>query len=117
MSPINFDALINNYPESKRALRKLEKWMLTHGDVQAINPTTLAREVRGVDAVALANALTLLVKAGLLRRVYKVLTPSGVFAEGEFDDPTKIPERLPDRWEHYFSTAESDVVPIFKKVA
>ncbi len=117
MSPINFDALISRNPENKRALRKLEEWMQQHHDDQVINPTTLAGELRGVDAVALANALTLLVKAGFLRRVYKVLTPSGVFAEGEFDDPTKIPERLPDRWEHYFDTAESDVVPIFKKVA
>jgi hypothetical protein len=46
-----------------------------------------------------------------------VLTPSGVYADGEFEDPTKIPEKLPDRRENYFDTAESDVVPIFKKVA
>ena len=117
MSPINFDALVSKHPESTRALRKLEEWLQKHRDAQVINPTTLAREVRGVDAVALAAALTLLVQVGLLRRVYKVLTPSGVFAEGEFDDPTEIPEKLPDRWEHYFDTAESDVVPIFKKVA
>jgi hypothetical protein len=117
MSPINFDALIDKYPEREHALRTLEKWMRAHGDAQVINPMTLAKEVRGIDPSDLASALTVLVTVGLLRRVYKVLTPSGVFAEGEFDDPTKIPEKLPDRWEHYFDTADSDVIPVFKKVA
>lgn len=116
MSPINFDALINEHPDIKHALRRLEEWMRTK-DIKVIYPNTLAKEVRDVDALELTTALSLLVTAGYLRRVYKVLTPSGVFAEGEFDDPTKIPEKLPDRWEHYFDTAESDVVPIFKKVA
>lgn len=117
MSPINFDALINEYPERKRALRTLQKWLQAHSDAQVINPITLAREVRGIEPSDLASALAVLVKAGSFRLVYKVLTPSGVFAEGEFDDPTKIPEKLPDRWEHYFDTADSDVVPVFKKVA
>jgi hypothetical protein len=117
MSRSNFDALISEHPENKRALRKLADWMRAHGDVRVINPTNLAREIRGVSPVELATALTLLVNVGLLHRVYKVLTPDGVFADEEFDDPTKIPEQLPDRWEHYFDTAESDVVPIFKKVA
>lgn len=117
MSPINFDALISEHPESKRALRKLEEWLQKHRDVQDINPTVLAREVRDVDPVSLASALTLLVSIGFLRLVYIVLTPSGVYTSQEFDDPTKIPEKLPDRWENYFDTAEADVIPIFKKVA
>lgn len=117
MSPINFDALINEHPESERALRILQKWMRAHSDAQVINPTSLAREVRNIDPVSLASALTLLERIGFLRRVYKVLTPSGVFTDQEFDDPTKIPEKLPDRRENYFDTAEADVIPIFKKVA
>ena len=117
MSQIDFDNLINDYPENKRALVKINDWMRSHRDIQSIDPTNLAREVRSVDAIELTTALTLLVKVGLFRRVYRVLTPSGVFAEGEFDDPTKIPSKLPDRWEHYFDTAESDVVPFFQKVA
>jgi hypothetical protein len=117
MSQINFEDLANEHPEHKRALRKLEEWRRRHSDVHIIDPKTLAREVQGVDATALALALTLLVKAGLLRRVYKVTTPSGVLADGEFDDPTQIPPRLPDRFEHYFDTAESDVVPVFRMVA
>jgi hypothetical protein len=46
-----------------------------------------------------------------------VLTPSGVLAEGEFEDPTKIPEKLADRFNRYFDTSDSDVVPLFKRVA
>ena len=116
MSPITLDVLISEHPEIKRALRRLDEWMRKSKD-NVIYPSTLVKEVRDVDAGELAAALTLLVQAGLLQRVYKVLTPSGVYADGEFEDPTKIPEKLPDRRENYFDTAESDVVPIFKKVA
>lgn len=117
MSPINFEDLAKKHPEHRDALRELEEWMRRHEGVRVINPKTLAKEVRDVDPTALALALTLLVAVGILRRVYKVTTPSGVLADGEFDDPTQIPPRLPDRFEHYFDTAESDVVPIFRMVA
>lgn len=116
MSPINFDVLISKYPESKRALRKLASWLNEHEDARTIYLRQLAREVP-VDQMALADALSILVEAGVLRRVYKVTTPSGVLADAEFDDPREIPDKLPDRMEHYFDTAESDVVPVFKMVA
>ena len=117
MSRVNFDNLISEQRGSKRTLRKLEGWINTHADVEVLNPATLAREMKDVDPVALATALTLLVKAGVLKRVYKVTTPSGVLADAEFDDPRDIPERLSDRWENPFETAESDIVPVFQKVA
>ena len=117
MSPINFEALAKKHPEYGRALRKLDSWMKSQVDLRFINPKWLAKQVSGINQAKLAGALTLLEKEGYLRRVYKVLTPSGVLAEGEFEDPTKIPERLPDRFEHYFDTSEADVLPIFKMVA
>lgn len=117
MSQINFAALASEHPEHRRALHELETWMNRHREIPVINPRDIAREVRGVDPIALATALTLLVRVGVLQRVYKVTTPSGVLADGEFDDPTKIPSKLPDRFEHYFDTAESDVVPVFRWVA
>lgn len=117
MSQMSLEALTRQFPEYKRALRKLEEWLNKHPDVQAIDAGTIARELRSVEPEALAHALTLLVKAGLLRRTYKVLTPAGVLAEGEFDDPTTIPPKLPDRFQHYFETAEADVVPVFRRVA
>jgi hypothetical protein len=114
MSQINFDALASEHPEFKRAWRELEAWMNRHREARVINPRDVAREARDIEPVTLATALTLLVSVGLLRRVYKVTTPSGVLADGEFDDPTKIPPKLPDRFQHYFDTAESDIVPVFR---
>jgi hypothetical protein len=117
MSQVNFDNLISKHGHSKRALRQLENWINEHADVRVLNPSTLAREIKGVDPVSLTEALMILVKAGELRRVYKVTTPSGTLADREFDDPREIPDRLPDRFEHYFDTSESDVIPVFQKVA
>lgn len=117
MSPINFEALAKQHPEYKRALRKLDSWITKHAGVRVINPRVLAKEISGVSAGELAAALTLLERAGHLRRAYKVLTPSGVLADGEFRDPTEIPDRLPDRFENYFDTTEADVLPIFTMVA
>jgi hypothetical protein len=117
MSQINFEALVRQHPEYTRALRKLDSWMRGQIDLRFINPRLLAKEVTGVDKAELAGALTALQQAGYLRRVYKVLTPSGVIADGEFEDPTQIPERLPDRFDNYFDTAEADILPIFRMVA
>jgi hypothetical protein len=117
MSQINFEALAKQHPEHKRALRKLGSWLARNKEVRVINPKLLAREISDADKTELAAALTLLERAGYLQRVYKVLTPSGVMAEGEFQDPTEIPEKLADRFENYFDTAEADVLPVFKMVA
>jgi hypothetical protein len=46
-----------------------------------------------------------------------VVTPAGVLADGEFEDPTGIPEKLPDRFEHYFDTSDAEIVPMFRLVA
>jgi len=115
MSRVNFDNLISEHPESKRALRKIQEWLNKQPDKTVLYPRDLARAP--LSHVDLARVLDVLVDAGVLRRVYKVTTPSGVLADAEFDDPREIPEKLPDRWEHYFDTAESDVVPVFQKVA
>jgi hypothetical protein len=117
MLPINSEALAREHPEYRNALRRLISWINGQKDLRFINPHGLAKQLSGVNKSELATALTLLERAGYLRLVYKVLTPNGVLADGEFDDPTKIPERLPDRLEHYFDTSEADVVPIFKMVA
>lgn len=117
MSRISFDALAKENPEYASTLRKLTEWMAKHPDVAEIEPKRLARDLRGVDPVELATTLSLLVRAGQLQRVYKVVAPSGVLAEGEFADPSQIPERVSDRFENYFDTSDADVVPLFKKVA
>jgi hypothetical protein len=117
MSRINLEVLAKQHPSYARSLRALQSWIDAHDRERFINPMKVAQDLRGVDAADLAMAFTLLLKAGLLKRVYKVLTPAGVLADGEFDDPTSIPERLPDRFDRYFDTADGDVVPVFRLVA
>ena len=116
MSPINLDDLVKLHPESGRALNRIATW-LSRQKVSHIYPSQLARDVRDINEIELATALMLLVSDGQFRIVYKVLTPSGVLTDAEFEDPRTIPSKLPDRWEHYFNTADADVVPIYKKVA
>lgn len=117
MSPINLEALANQHRRYARALKALQLWIEAHPGERVINPMRVSKDLRAVDAQDLAMAFTLALKAGLLKRVYKVLTPAGVLADDEFDDPTSIPERLPDRFEHYFDTADADVVPVFRLAA
>lgn len=116
MSRINFGNLISRHRENKRALREIEDWINHHEDANVLYPSVLARET-SLDPVSLAKALNVLVREGVVRRVYKVTTPNGVLTDEEFNDPREIPEQLPDRRNQYFSTAESDVVPIFQMVA
>jgi hypothetical protein len=116
MLPANFANLIGNHPNDARALRVILEWIYQHDGIQVIYPSVLSRET-SLDPVSIAKGLSILAKEGLLRRVYKVTTPTGVLADEEFNDPRDIPPRLPDRFNHYFSTAESDVVPVFQMVA
>jgi hypothetical protein len=101
-------------PESRRTSESLRHWLSTH-QRHTIEPRRLARELPNISPSQLAIALQLLVKDGVLRQVYKVRTPSGVLADEEFDDPRNVPERLPDRFDHYFDTSEADIVPVFKQ--
>jgi hypothetical protein len=75
----------------------------------------LSKQLGGIDAYDLSLALMLLTQAGVLVKRYKVVTPSGAYAEGEFDQLSEIPERLPDRFNNYFDTAEADITPIFRR--
>jgi hypothetical protein len=117
MSRINLEALAKQHPDYARALRALQSWIDAHEQERVINPMKVAKDLRDVDTADLAMAFTLLLKAGLLKRVYKVLTPAGVLADGEFENPTAIPEKLPDRFERYFDTSDAEIVPVFRLVA
>jgi hypothetical protein len=117
MSPVNFEHLAKQNPKYQRALREVEAWINAHPHDRVLNPKMLRRDISKSSIADLAVALTLLEKAGLLRRVYKVVTPSGALADEDFDDPGNIPEKLPDRFENYFETSEADVIPIFRRIA
>jgi hypothetical protein len=116
MSPVNFEALISEHPASGKALRKLIKWLKKQRSSTVITPREITRNV-SLDPADLADAVKVLIDAGILQQVYKVTTPSGVLADAEFEDPRDIPDQLPDRWERTFDTSDSDVVPVFKKIA
>jgi hypothetical protein len=115
MPPPNLEALIGEHPEHEPALRTLWAWLSGTAE-DLITSRRIAREVP-VESKALVDALMILVDAGVLRRVYKVMAPSGALADPEFDDPEEIPDKLPDRWENYFDTSEADVVSSFRRVA
>jgi hypothetical protein len=118
MSPINFGAIADQHPEYRNLLGKLERWIAERASkrrgVPDIDPRDLARAWPDVDRITLAIMLRLLVEAGAYRRVYKVITPSGALADEDFDDPRKIPPKLPDRFNEFFDTSEADVVPILE---
>jgi hypothetical protein len=114
MPRTSFDQLAKR-PEYRKLLRRLEEWVQGH-QRQTIDPRVLARAWPEVRGEQLAIALQLLVKAGTLRQVYKVLTPNGVLVDEEFDDPRQIPSTLPDRSNRFFDTSEADVLPVFKAV-
>jgi len=117
MSRINFASLASKFPQYKKGLKGIENWLNRHPEARVIDPMVISREMKSIGIDELAQSLTLLEKVGELTRVYKVLTPSGVLADGEFDDPRSIPERLPDRFDQYFDTRESNIVPVFRLVA
>jgi len=115
MLPSNLDTLANEHPEYRQEIQKLGVWLDSHPQ-SAIYAKTVAKDLREIDSRILGSILMLLVQAGLLKLTYKVTTPSGVLAAGEFDDPSNIPEKLTDRWDRPFDREEADLVPVFHKV-
>ena len=45
-------------------------------------------------------------------KVYRVRTPSGVIADGTWKSIEEIPERIPDRFNHYFFPSETEIMAI-----
>jgi len=114
MLPTNFDTLANENSALRPVVVKLKDWVERHADWSVLDPRVLARDLRDVDPYLLSLLLVGLVKIGLYRRVYMVETPSGVLADGEYDDPRKIPDRVRDRGFNYFDPTETDIVPVYK---
>jgi hypothetical protein len=114
MLPTNFDFLTDERPDLSRVLHLLQRWIESHRQLNVLDPRDLARSLPDIDSVTLASALALLVKRGVLRQVYRVVTPSGVLADGEYEDPRQIPQRVPDRFNHYFDTIEAEVIPVLR---
>lgn len=91
MLPTNFDTLIADRPDLGPILEDVASWIKHHPDWDIIDPRELSRSLTHADAWALATALRLLCDRGFFRQVYMVVTPSGVLADGKYDDPRRIP--------------------------
>ena len=114
MLPTNFDFLTAERPDLGPAFRRLREWIQAHQDWNVLDPRELAPSLPDIDSFTLAKMLALLVQRRVMRQVYVVLTPSGVYADGEYEDPRKIPDKVPDRFNHYFDTQEADIVPVLR---
>ena len=114
MLPTNYDTLASENSALGPAVIRLKEWVERHADWSVLDPRVLARDLRDVDPYLLASLLGGLVKIGLYQRVYMVETPSGVLADGEYDDLQKIPDRVQDRGFNYFDPMETDIVPVYK---
>src|ERR1035438_9003365 len=102
MSQISFEQIASEHPQYRPVFLLIQQWLQANKS-RTIDPRRLARESPNIEPITLASALQLLVQAGLLRQVFKVLAPSGSLTDEEFEDLTSIPEKLPDRFQRYRS--------------
>jgi hypothetical protein len=114
MLPTNFDTLVAERPDLGPVLKDVVSWIKSHPDWDIIDTRDLSRSLAHADAWTLATALQLLCDKGPFRQVYMVVTPSGVLADGKYDDPRRIPTRVSDRWNQPFETAEADIVAVLE---
>jgi hypothetical protein len=116
MLPTNFDTLATENSDLKPVVGRLKDWVLRHSNLSVLDPKIVARDLDDVDPFLLTRVLVGLVKIGLYRRVYMVETPSGVLAEGEYEDPLQVPNRVADSFLNYFDPMDTDIVPIYKPI-
>jgi hypothetical protein len=117
MLPTNFDFLASENPQLQAAASRLGEWARKHRGYNVIDPEAVARENKDIDPFQLAYALHLLVVKGLFRQVYMIMTPSGVLAEGQYDDPNKIPKRVHNGFEESFDREDGVIVPILEPIS
>jgi hypothetical protein len=116
MLPTNFDTLAIENSDLKPVVGRLKDWVRKHSTLSVLDPKLVARDLVDVDPYLLSKVLVGLVTIGLYRRVYMVETPSGVLAEGEYEDPLQVPNRVADSFLNYFDPMETDIVPVYKPV-
>ena len=110
----NFGTLADENSELRHTVLRLQDWARLHSDWSVLDPRVVSRDLRDVDPFLLSAVFLELVRKGLYKCVYMVETPSGVLADGEYDDPRSIPDLVPDGFYNYFPTAEAEIVPVFK---
>lgn len=119
MSPGSFDPSIadgvGEPPDDLvEIVRRIEVWCEDQGD-EYVDPRLLGRDLcHEVPAVDLARALTWMVEAGRLVQVFKVVAPSGVLTEGDYERLEDVPEETVDAFMRRFRTEDTDVIPVLR---
>ena len=113
MLPTNFEPSPNSQPELQTVILRIRDWAREHQDWSLLDPRVLSHDLR-VDPFLLSVALQQIVDTGPYRVVYMVLTPDGVFADREFDDPLQVPKRMADATNRDFNTEEGEILPVLK---
>lgn len=118
MLSIPFDDLRKRYPTLGEAFDSLEGWWELHQRKNRhFEPQRIATWRRTVDAFDLSAALNLMVREGILQRVYGVRGPDRTLAiEGFFDRPEEIPDTLHGTGDDEFDKSSGDIIPIYREV-
>ena len=90
------------HPEYATHIKSLAEWIESHCD-SMIDPRELSKAFPTFDPGTLTKVFQLLAKTGRFRRVYKVVTPSGMLS-ADYDEP---PKTVPGQ-------SSYDVVPLLK---
>jgi hypothetical protein len=111
MSLINFDILADEKHELRQVWERMDDWFQRHPTRKYVDVRRLSRDLADISVAKLAVALDLMARRGLLRQVFRVLTPEGVLLDRDFDSPLDVPDRMPNRFESSsFDTSEGDIV-------
>ena len=117
MSQINCADLVKTR-EFGQALRAVGVWIDAHRSpaINLIDPQQISRELPQFSNEEIADAIFCFAADGGLKPVFAVRTPTGVLADKVYAAPEEVPEIAEDRFFNPFSTAGSEVVPLFKIV-
>ena len=113
MLPTNFEALAGENPDLKVVVREIADWCESHATLSAIDPRRIARDI-DAEPNEIVAALTLLVKSGVLKQVYRFETPAGYLLSDDYESYLDVPSRLRDRYDQPVSRSEGTIVPVFR---
>jgi hypothetical protein len=116
MSHIDFDSFKARRPDLKQAWYALEHWRRRNPNRQYMDLKAVAALDRDVPTVHLLAAVEILLNAGVVRQVYKVVDPVQHVPVGDdFDSPLSIPPKVRGRFDQWVQTADAEIVPLLKE--
>lgn len=119
MLSIIFDDLRKRYPSYKEAFNTLEGWWELHERKNRhFEPQRIATWQPSIDAFDLSTALNIMVREGIMRRLYGVRGPDRSLAtEGFFEHPEEIPDTLHSTGDDEYEKNAGDIIPVYREVA